>query len=294
MILQSCDVYVILHTMGVQLFTDNLYGLISTVFLLGVRHGFDADHLAAIDGMTRFNLGHRNGLGRNAGALFSLGHGVIVVMTALLVALVAHNWVVPAWIESTGAWSSIAVLLVLGIANLVAALRTPAGETVSSVGWRGAWLARCFSASSAFTIAAVGALFAISFDTLSLAALFGMTAMRFGSWPVALLLSMMFVLGMLVTDGLNGAWVAKLVRRSKRAAQAASRMMAMTIGGVSLVVASVGIASQVLPASHPILATSGIWVSAAILLVLTTSFVIGRRLATHPVVLHGYAHAEEC
>jgi high-affinity nickel-transport protein len=29
--------------------------LAALVFLLGLKHGFDADHLAAIDGLTRYN-----------------------------------------------------------------------------------------------------------------------------------------------------------------------------------------------------------------------------------------------
>ncbi len=106
--------------METQLLTNNLYGLAITVGLLGMRHGFDADHLAAIDGMTRFNAGQRASLARNAGTLFSLGHGVVVISTALLVAIVARTWQVPAWIESIGAWSSIAVLLVLALANVSA------------------------------------------------------------------------------------------------------------------------------------------------------------------------------
>ncbi|MDP9108826.1 MAG: nickel transporter [Pseudomonadota bacterium] len=280
--------------METQLLTNNLYGLAITVGLLGMRHGFDADHLAAIDGLTRFNAGQRASLARNAGTLFSLGHGVVVISTALLVAIAARTWQVPAWIESIGAWSSIAVLLVLALANVSAVLRTPVGMPIALRGWRARWMLRYLSAGSALTIAAVGALFAVSFDTLSLAALFGMTATHFGRWPYALLLAGVFVVGMLITDGLNGVWIAHLIRRSERTALAASRIMALAIGGVSLVVAGVGIAVQLLPAASPVLATRGVWISVALVVVIVASFVLGLRAARRTPPMRLYSQSEEC
>jgi len=44
------------------------------VMLLGLRHGFDAGHLAAIDGMTCHNASERPALAAACGALFSIGH----------------------------------------------------------------------------------------------------------------------------------------------------------------------------------------------------------------------------
>ena len=53
------------------------------VFMLGMRHGLDADHLATIDGLTRFNSRSNPGLARWCGCWFSLGHGAVVVAIAL-------------------------------------------------------------------------------------------------------------------------------------------------------------------------------------------------------------------
>ena len=61
--------------------------LAALVFLLGLKHGFDADHLATIDGLTRFNARHRRPFARYCGALFSLGHGAL----NLIVADTAHE-----------------------------------------------------------------------------------------------------------------------------------------------------------------------------------------------------------
>ena len=55
------------------------------VFLLGMRHGFDPDHLAAINSLTRLNLSPNPSVSRWAGIFFSFGHGLIVVLIALSV-----------------------------------------------------------------------------------------------------------------------------------------------------------------------------------------------------------------
>ena len=77
--------------------------LVAVVFLLGLKHGLDADHLAAIDGLTRFNAGRRPLVARWSGLLFSLGHGVVVTTVAIVVATVATQWKAPDWLENTGA-----------------------------------------------------------------------------------------------------------------------------------------------------------------------------------------------
>lgn len=48
--------------------------LVALAFILGLRHGLDADHLATIDGLTRFNVQAHPKMARWCGALFSLGH----------------------------------------------------------------------------------------------------------------------------------------------------------------------------------------------------------------------------
>ena len=44
--------------------------LCAVVFLLGMRHGLDADHLAAIDGLTRLNQRGRGAFTREPMAAF--------------------------------------------------------------------------------------------------------------------------------------------------------------------------------------------------------------------------------
>jgi nickel/cobalt transporter (NiCoT) family protein len=79
--------------------------LLFLVFTLGVEHGLDADHLGTIDGLTRFNARHNQRLARWCGSPFSLGHGAVVIVIALVVGALAGRWAVPDWMEDLGALS---------------------------------------------------------------------------------------------------------------------------------------------------------------------------------------------
>ncbi len=218
------------------------------VFALGLRHGFDADHLAAIDAMTRYNARQRPRLAKLCGLLFSLGHGAVVLLVALSVSAMAQRWVPPAWLESVGAAASIVILAALGCANLKAVLTAHPAQLVRPVGIKAGWLGRLGCADSPAAVAAVGALFALSFDTLSQAALFAATAGNFGGWRQTAALALLFTLGMLVTDAINGLWIARLLRRADQRALRASRAMGLIVAGASLLVAGLGAARWVSPA----------------------------------------------
>src|SRR5947208_8531865 len=209
----------------------DILGLAALVFVLGLKHGLDPDHLVAIDGFTRSSRS------RWCGLFFSLGHGVVVTLVGVAVALVATEWQAPRWLEHTGAWISISVLLALGIANLLAVLRTAPGVPVPLVGLRGRWLSeRLAGASHPAVIAAVGAAFALSFDTISHALVFSMTGASMAGWYFALVLGLVFTAGMALTDAANGLWVAHLVAR----AGSASRVMSFAVAFLCLGLAALG------------------------------------------------------
>lgn len=221
--------------------TDVL-GLAALVFVLGLKHGLDPDHLVAIDGFTRSTRS------RWCGLFFSLGHGVVVTLVGVGVALVAADWQPPQWLEYTGAWISIGVLVALGIANLVTALRTPAGQAIALAGVRAHWLPeRLARASHPAVIAAVGAAFAISFDTISHALVFSMTGAAMAGAAFAAVLGIVFTAGMALTDAASGLWVARLVRSADQRAAAASRIMSIAVAFLCLALAGLGIAKY--PAS---------------------------------------------
>src|SRR5436309_15244480 len=61
-------------------------GLGLTAYALGLRHAFDADHIAAIDGTTR-KLMAEGVRPVGVGFFFALGHSTVVFVVAALVAL---------------------------------------------------------------------------------------------------------------------------------------------------------------------------------------------------------------
>lgn len=221
--------------------------LCALAFVLGAKHGLDADHLATIDGLTRYNARANPRLARTAGALFSLGHGVVVMLVALSTGALASRWETPAWLETTGVSVSIAFLFGLAFLNVHAVLAAAPGAIVAPAGIKGRLLGRFLTVQRPWAVAAVGALFALSFDTISQAALFALAAGRFGGVPDALLVAALFVLGMLAVDGVNGLWISRLIRRADRTAAVASRVMALAVAGLSFAIGLFTVVKLVFP-----------------------------------------------
>lgn len=261
---------------------SDFLSLMILTFVLGMKHGFDADHLATIDGLTRFNARQRPRLARYCGTLFSLGHGVVVMAIALGVSALAGQWEVPEWFGLLGSLISIAFLVMLGSLNLAAVLRAGPDQLVQPVGLKGRLLGRLRHVSHPALIALVGALFALSFDTLSQAAFFALTATQFGGWAHALLLASLFMAGMLLTDGINGLWIARLIARADQVALIASRVMGLVVSGVSLLVAAFGAAKLLSPAVDAWSEGKELLFGMALVTIIAVSFLAAVRLTRRP------------
>lgn len=231
--------------------------LAGLVFALGLRHGIDADHVATIDALTRLAERRRS---RWCGALFALGHGAVVLTLVLAVALGSRGWQPPAWLAPTGAWVSISLLALLGAANLRAAWRAAPDEIVALGGLRGRWVARLIGSGHPLGAAGVGALFALSFDTVSLAVMFALAGLAAGGVVHAALLGALFAAGMALTDGANGLWLAHLLQKTGRAAARASRITAVAVGGASLGVALFGALRWLSPVADEWADGAGLWI----------------------------------
>ncbi len=253
--------------------------LCALVFLLGMRHGFDADHLATIDGLTRLNAHRRPALARRCGALFSLGHGLVVFAIAIVVALLSERWTAPAWLDTFGAWLSIAFLLLIGIVNLRAVLLAAPDAVVPLLGIKGRLIGGLAQVRSPMGVTGIGALFALSFDTVSQSALFAVTATQFGGVPHAATLGLLFVAGMLLTDGLNGWWIARLIARADQIAALASRIMSLAVSGVSLLVAALGIGKLLSPTLAGWSQGRELLFGAIVVAVIAISYLVASRLA---------------
>jgi nickel/cobalt transporter (NiCoT) family protein len=199
-------------------------------FMLGLRHGVDADHLAAIDAMTRLNRRRGASFSRWCGALFSLGHGVVVLLIAVAAALAGRRLQLPAWIEAVGSVSSILFLLLLGSLNLRTLLADDGSRPAVPMGLRSAWMAGLFDEiRSPGAVVTVGAAFAVSFDTLSQALLFAALGTKFGGVEQSAILAVMFFAGMLAADGINGYWMSRLFASADRGSAATSRAMGWAV-----------------------------------------------------------------
>ena len=173
---------------------------------LGMRHGTDPDHLAAIDGLTRIRPRSTNGI------LFALGHGFVVTMLA---AGIGH--VIAARFAFIGPWT----LILIGVVNLWRIFRTsqvPLPVTRPIV-------------AQPFLL---GMLLAAGFETAS-----QLSALILAGQTNAWLLGTFFSCGMLLVDGLDGYLAAstqKLAAIGHVNAKAASRLL-----GILVVIFSLGL-----------------------------------------------------
>lgn len=256
---------------------EAVFMLFGLALLLGFKHGMDADHLAAIDGLTRFNsAAGRTLLARACGFLFSLGHGVVVCVVAVSAGLLFERAMIPGWMDLVGVWVSALFLLMLAALNLHAVFSTPSNEMVQLVGLRSRLLGRLTRAHRPASVALVGALFALSFDTLSQAALFSASSARLGS-AGALLLALCFMSGMMLTDAVNGLWISHLLRRADSTARRASRIMGVSVALVSLLVAALGLLSHFSPEAAAWSRGREMVLGFAVILVVAASFLLAKR-----------------
>jgi high-affinity nickel-transport protein len=253
--------------------------LAGVVLLLGLKHGFDADHLATIDGLTRCNARAGRAFARYCGALFSLGHGLVVLAIALAVGAASRSWQTPAWLEISGAWISIGFLTLLGVLNLHAVLVTDPRQVVAPVGLKGRLLGRLVAVEHPVLVLLVGALFALSFDTISQSALFALAATRFGGAEHVLTLGALFTAGMLATDALNGLWIARLIAKADALARIASRVMSLAVAAVSLLIATLTAVRYLSPAIDSWTEGRELWLGGGVVAVVTASALLGNALA---------------
>src|SRR5450755_4576103 len=90
-----------------------------TVFALGLRHGADPDHLAAIDNVTRNAYVKAPLLSRFVGTMFAAGHSIMVLALSALAGLLGTRFAAHGQlIETVGTWVSIVILLVIAVLNV--------------------------------------------------------------------------------------------------------------------------------------------------------------------------------
>lgn len=249
---------------------QDVLALFVLAFVFGVKHGLDPDHLATIDGLSRFNAAEKPWLAKWAGVLFSAGHGLVVTAVVAVVALLPANFSLPTWLEGFGAAVSILTLLMLGFLNLYVAFsrqntwtRPPGLKSFMRI-----------QSGHPLLVLGIGALFALSFDTMSMATFFSLAAVHVSIGAYAFILGIIFTCGMIVSDGINGMLTARFIRQSQARAIVAARVMSFTIGSVSFAVAAIGIVKWLQPGLSEKIENFGIWAGVAVLVWVAAGFIL--------------------
>lgn len=182
------------------------------MFVLGLRHGVDPDHVAVIDNIVFRAVTSRPRLSGWIGTLFALGHSLSVAAVAIGVSLVSARWHLPDWSDAVLDAAVIMLLMLVGTLNLVSLLRKGA---FVPIGWR-AGMVPAFLRQSTHPAAVVtiGVLFGLVFDTATQAAAWGAAASAHGGLPAVAWIAGTFALGMVTADTLDSQIVSRLLRSS--------------------------------------------------------------------------------
>jgi nickel/cobalt transporter (NiCoT) family protein len=229
----------VLHVLGWGLYLHyavsypQLVGLGFVAYMFGLRHAFDADHIAAIDDTVRFMLQKaKKPLG--VGFFFSLGHSTIVLALSLAVAFAATSvWAGMPQMRNMGAIISAGIsgafLWLIGVLNFFVLLDilqvwhtakagTHSHAHLDALLQKRGLLNRLFGGrlqkmmNHSWQMYPVGLLFGLGFDTASEAGLLAMTAgAAVGNMPIFAVLSLplLFAAGMTMMDTTDGVLMSK-------------------------------------------------------------------------------------
>ncbi|WP_174501770.1 HoxN/HupN/NixA family nickel/cobalt transporter [Streptacidiphilus neutrinimicus] len=209
-------------------------GIGITAYTLGMRHAFDADHIAAIDNTTR-KLMHEGKRPLSVGFWFSLGHSTIVFALAFLLSLGIKALAGPVQDDNSqlhqvtgfvgttvsGTFlyiiAAINIVILVGIWKVFRAMRSghfdeaALEEQLNNRGFMNRILGRVMkSIKSPWQMYPVGVLFGLGFDTateVALLVLAGSGAASGLPWYAILCLPILFAAGMSLLDTIDGSFM---------------------------------------------------------------------------------------
>jgi high-affinity nickel-transport protein len=228
-----------LHALGWSLYlyyaADHpaLIGLGLVAYMFGLRHAFDADHIAAIDDTVRYML-QKGRRPLAVGFFFSLGHSTVVFVLAIAITLAAAavrqdlpglrniGGLLGASVSGTFLWI-IGVLNLLVLLDIVGVWKKAKAGThdhrhLEQLLLRRGLLNRLFGGrlqkmlNHSWQLYPLGLLFGLGFDTASEVGLLAMTAgASAGNLPVPaiLCLPLLFAAGMTLMDTTDGVLMSK-------------------------------------------------------------------------------------
>ncbi|MGN6759830.1 MAG: HoxN/HupN/NixA family nickel/cobalt transporter [Leifsonia sp.] len=234
------------------------FGVGGTAYALGLRHAFDADHIAAIDNTTRRLLS--NGRPANSvGLWFSLGHSTIVAVLSLVLTFGARaiedtlsneTSTLRHWADAIG--PTVSGTFLLAIAGMNAAnIARRKGRDIHSGARAGGPISVLLRRMGAVVdrpsrMYAVGVLFGLGFDTASEIGLLALAgAASVGSAPLwsAMALPLIFAAGMSLLDSAQGAMSRRAYSWQVVGSHAAARRYDVLVTGASVMAAvTIGLA----------------------------------------------------
>ncbi|ACU74053.1 high-affinity nickel-transporter [Catenulispora acidiphila DSM 44928] len=210
------------------------FGTGLTAYTLGMRHAFDADHIAAIDNTTR-KLMAEGKRPLSVGFWFSLGHSTIVVVLTLLLGLGLKGLGVELSDDKSGLHSfggligttvSGTFLYLIAIINLVVLVgilkvfrqmrrgefdEATLEEHLNNRGLMNRFLGRAMKAvTKPWQIYPVGVLFGLGFDTVTEVGLLVLAGTSVASglpWYAVMCLPVLFAAGMSLLDTIDGSFM---------------------------------------------------------------------------------------
>ena len=254
-----------------------LWAIAFSAFILGLRHGADPDHLAAIDNLTRNSLRASQRLARFVGALFAGGHSITVLSIAALAGLFGSRLAVHrVGLETAGTWVSIVTLFAITAINVQRLLSKRAGG-VASIKFA-ALPQRLRAASAPLAAVPVGLLFGLGFDTSSQVVAYSLALTTSTGLTFGLLVGLMFALGMALTDTLDSLLVFRLCTRRQLEADRTTRVWIIAVTTLAFVVGLYELA-QLLGWRSPVpdLAVSALLVASLLAVFAWTFVMIPRR-----------------
>ncbi|HVA39204.1 MAG TPA: HoxN/HupN/NixA family nickel/cobalt transporter [Candidatus Binataceae bacterium] len=210
-----------------------LVGLGFAAYVFGLRHAFDADHIAAVDDTVRFML-QKGKRPLGVGFFFSLGHSTVVLGLATAIALAANSvkqelpqlknigGIIGAGVAGTFLWI-VGILNFLLLLDVLKIWRKAKSGThnhahLEQILQRRGFINRLLGGrfqklmNHSWQMYPLGLLFGLGFDTASEVGLLAMTAgASAGNLPVPAVLSLpiLFAAGMTVMDTTDGVLMSK-------------------------------------------------------------------------------------
>jgi nickel/cobalt transporter (NiCoT) family protein len=209
-------------------------GIGVTAYTLGMRHAFDADHIAAIDNTTR-KLMAEGKRPLSVGFWFSLGHSTVVFGLSFLLAIGIRSLVGPVGDDSSSlhqvtgwvgtlvsgtflyAIAALNIVVLLGIIRVFRNMRRGAFDEdalehqLNHRGLMNRYLGRLTRAvTKPRQIYPIGVLFGLGFDTASEVALLVLAGGAAGAglpWYAILCLPVLFAAGMSLLDTIDGSFM---------------------------------------------------------------------------------------